>query len=142
MHWNKSGGSALGIRSGLEYDYSDAGMSPEVQQEIGVPEIEQGLFKIPSLRNSAITGPYMHDGGFATLMDVINHYDHGVKSHLNLDGRLMTRIFNPITGQVEVDGEPRRLNLSSQDKEDLIAFLNTLTDYRLITDPKYSNPFK
>lgn len=126
---------------GLEYSYSDAGMTPEKQLEIGISEVEQGLFKIPSLRNIAITGPYMHDGRFKTLMDVINHYDHGVKKHHNLDRRLM-EIGVDQNGQMIITDNPRRLNLSETDKEDLIAFLTSLTDETLISHPRFSNPFQ
>ena len=84
----------------------------------------------------------MHDGRFAPLMDVINHYNHGVKKHANLDRRLQNFVFNATSNEFEADGLPRRLNLSEQDKENLIAFLNTLTDYRMISDTKYSNPFQ
>ncbi|MHB1278073.1 MAG: cytochrome-c peroxidase [Bacteroidia bacterium] len=126
---------------GLEYSYADPGMTPEKQMEIGLTETEQGLFKIPSLRNVALTGPYMHDGRFATLLDVINHYDHGVKAHASLDVRLQ----NPLVasnGAIEFDGKPRKMKLTEQDKEALIAFLNTLTDKTLITHPRFSNPFQ
>lgn len=126
---------------GLDYSYSDPGMTPEKQNEIGIGEVEQGLFKIPSLRNVAITGPYMHDGRFKTLMDVVNHYDHGVKMHTNLDRRLFEGVTHP-DGSFELIEKPRRLNLSQTDKEDLIAFLTALTDETLTTHPRFSNPFK
>ncbi|HCS20110.1 MAG TPA: cytochrome-c peroxidase [Bacteroidetes bacterium] len=126
---------------GLDYSYSDPGMTPEKQNEIGIAEVEQGLFKIPSLRNVALTGPYMHDGRFKTLMDVINHYDHGVKMHTNLDRRLLESVVLP-NGTIEFVDKPRRLNLSQFDKEDLVAFLTALTDETLTTHPRFSNPFQ
>jgi cytochrome c5 len=91
----------------------------------------QGVFRAASLRNIAQTAPYMHDGRFATLRDVINHYDHDVKDSPDLDGILRG-----------VDGNPRRLNLSEEDKDALEAFLHTLTDDAFLTDPKFSDPFQ
>jgi cytochrome c peroxidase len=90
-----------------------------------------GLAKVPSLRNIAVTAPYMHDGRKATLEDVLNHYSKGIKPSPNLDWRLRD----------DNTGAPVKLNIGTEDKKDLIAFLNTLTDDRLLTDAKYSNPF-
>jgi len=90
-----------------------------------------GKFKVPSLRNIELTGPFMHDGRFATLEDVVEHYNSGVKAHPNLDNALK-----------QPNGQPRQLNLSVADKAALVAFLKTLTDTKLMTDVKYSNPFK
>ncbi len=95
---------------------------------------DDGRFKSPSLRNVALTGPYMHDGRFATLADVVEFYDSGVQAHPNLDPRLRVPGSNPPA--------PRKLNLTAADKAALIAFLETLTDEPLITDVKYSDPFK
>jgi len=93
---------------------------------------QRGQFKVPSLRNIALSAPYMHDGRFATLDDVINHYDNGVQNNQYLDNRL--RQGN--------NGGVRRLNLSVQDKQALKDFLQTLTDDSFITDEKFSSPFK
>ena len=87
-------------------------------------------FKSPSLRNIALTGPYMHDGRFQTLAEVVEFYNSGVQPHPNLDNQLE-----------DGNGQPRRLNLSEQEKSDLVAFLNTLTDFEFISDTKYSDPF-
>lgn len=91
---------------------------------------DEGRFKIPDLHNVGITAPYMHDGRFATLQDVLNHYSHGIQPNNNLDTRLLK------------NGDPLRMNISEQDKTDIIAFLNTLTDYSLMTNPLLSSPFK
>ncbi len=90
-----------------------------------------GKFRIPSLRNIALTAPYMHDGRFATLDEVLEHYSSGIKDNPFLDPKFRTK-----------DGRPKRLHLSSVEKEALKAFLNTLTDKHFTTDKKYSNPFK
>jgi cytochrome c peroxidase len=92
---------------------------------------QDGLFKAGSLRNVELTAPYMHDGRFNTLEEVIEHYNSGVKNHPNLSPQL--RLPN---------GNPRLLNLSPQDKAALVAFLKTLTDNSVLTDVKFSNPFK
>jgi cytochrome c peroxidase len=90
-----------------------------------------GAFKVNSLKNIGLTAPYMHDGRFATLEQVVEHYNSGVKAHPNLSNVLK----DPL-------GNPRRLNLSAADKAALVAFLKTLTDQKLCTDEKFSNPFK
>lgn len=92
---------------------------------------QKGTFKVPTLRNIALTAPYMHDGRFATLEQVIDHYSTGIKSHPNLSAEL--RYLN---------NEPRKFNFSGTDKADLVAFLNTLTDDVFRADSRYANPFK
>lgn len=101
-----------------------------VGEHTGSPA-QYGVFKVPFLRNIALTAPYMHDGRFATLAEVIDHYSEGIQAHPNLSIQLR-----------EHDGTPRRMNFSAEDKAALIAFLESLTDERLITDPKFSDPFK
>ncbi|MDC0674723.1 cytochrome-c peroxidase [Nannocystis radixulma] len=106
-----------------------------VEDDNGVGDVsgdpaDDGRFKSSSLRNIAVTGPYMHDGRFATLEEVIDHYDSGVQPHPNLDPRLR----GP-------DQQPRRMNLTPAEKSALVAFLGTLTDEALLTDPKFSDPF-
>jgi len=103
---------------GLAMDYADEGVG-------------NGRFRIPSLRNVALTGPYMHNGQFETLEEVIDHYNDGVQPHPNLDWRL--------TGQ---NGEPKKLDLNETEKQAMVAFLKTLTDEEFITNEKWSDPFK
>jgi len=85
---------------------------------------DRGRFRVPSLRNLGFTSPYMHNGQFADLFEVLQHYNNGG---------------NP---QVNVSPNIRSLHLSQRDKEDLLAFLKTLDDESLITEPKLSNPFE
>ncbi len=87
-------------------------------------------FKAPSLRNIAVTAPYMHDGRFATLEEVIEFYNSGVQPNPNLDQRLR----GP-------GGQPRRLNMTQAEKDALLAFLGTLTDESLLADERFSDPF-
>ena len=89
-----------------------------------------GRFKVGSLRNIELTAPYMHDGRFTTLLEVVEHYNSGVQAHPNLDNRLKQN-----------NGTPRRLNLTDQEKQDLVSFMLTLTDDTFITEAKFSNPF-
>lgn len=95
-----------------------------------------GLFRAPSLRNVAITAPYMHDGSIATLGEVLDFYIAGGRvippGQANAgDGRL-----NPYK-----DSLASGLALTPQDKLDLIAFLGTLTDETMLTDPRLADPF-
>lgn len=96
----------------------------------GLDAGETRLFKAPSLRSVALTGPYMHDGRFATLAEVVDFYDHGVREGPALDPRLRQ------------DHGPRRLSLGAADRAALVAFLTTLTDRALTTDPRFSDPFR
>lgn len=89
-----------------------------------------GRFKAPSLRNIAVRAPYMHDGRFATLDQVVQHYDSGVQDSPNL-----------APGLRAADGSPRRLNLTAAQRQALVAFLGTLTDTALTADPKFADPF-
>lgn len=83
-----------------------------------------GKFRTPSLRNLFLTAPYMHDGRFGTLEAVLEHYSSGIKTSATLDPRL------PASG----------LNLSSVQKKQILAFLNTLTDQALTQNPEYQKP--
>jgi cytochrome c peroxidase len=114
--------------------FADIGLEAQAV-DIGLAEVtgrssDVGSFKIPSLRNVQLTGPYMHDGRFKTLDEVLNHYSVGINKSQNLDPRLKA-----------VDGKPLRLNMTDLEKRAIIAFLQTLTDYEMISDPKLSNPF-
>lgn len=111
------GGPKGTANNGLDLFTTDAGL-------------KDGQFRIPTLRNIALTGPYMHDGRFKTLEEVIDFYDSGVKLHPSLDKKL-----------IGPDGEPLRLNLSALEKKALVAFLESLTDQTLISHEKFSNPF-
>ena len=96
----------------------------------GLDAGETRLFKAPALRNVGLTGPYMHDGRFATLAEVVDFYDHGIQQGPALDDRLRE------------GGRPRRLNLSPADRAALVAFLTTLNDPALTTDARFGDPFR
>ncbi len=86
-------------------------------------------FKVTSLRNVEITPPFMHDGRFTTLDEVVDHYNTGMNSSSTIDPALLYPLNNG------------GLQLTAQDKADLISFLKTLTDDVLITNLEYSDPF-
>ena len=120
------GGGATFLDIGLDQTYTDLGHGVITQQAT-----DNGTFKVPNLRNVALTAPYMHDGRYKTLNDVLEHYSHGINASPNLDTRLN-----------DSSGHPMQMNITDADKQAIIAFLGTLTDYQLVTDPKFSNPFK
>lgn len=89
-----------------------------------------GAFKAPSLRNVAVHAPYMHDGRFNTLDEVVQFFDTDVRPNPNLDPRLRNQ-----------NGTPRRLNLTIAERAALVAFLETLTDSTFLMAPRFANPF-
>jgi cytochrome c peroxidase len=101
--------------NGLDSSFVDQGRVAETGNEA-----DKGKFATPSLRNVALTGPYMHDGRFATLEQVVEHYSSGVKRSATLDPNLAK---HPDGG----------LQMREEDKQALVAFLRTLTD------PKFSS---
>lgn len=90
--------------------------------------MDRAKFKVPSLRNIALTAPYMHDGRFSTLEEVVDHYNEGIHPSPSLDQALLA---TSETG----------LFLTDQDKVDLVNFLKTLTDHTFLNDTRYTDPF-
>ncbi|MDG2059766.1 MAG: cytochrome c peroxidase [Flavobacteriales bacterium] len=104
--------------------FHNNGLDVEPFLDLGLGKItentsDNGKFKTPTLRNIEVSAPYMHDGRFATLEKVIEHYDSGGHFSSTVD---------PLMKKLGVG-----LNLTNQEKSDLIAFLKTLTDYDYIT---------
>lgn len=108
--------------NGLDATISDLGLGAVT----GDPA-DNGKFKSPSLRNLEFTAPYMHDGRFATLDDVINHYSEGLQNSPTVD---------PLMKKVAQGG----VQLSEQDKSDLKSFLLSLSDHEFISNPNFLNP--
>ena len=106
------------VNNGLDADILDPGAG-------------EGRFKVPSLRNIAVRQRFMHDGRFGSLDEVIEFYNSAVEPSPSLSPLLRAP-----------DGTPKRLNLSEQDKADLKAFLETLTDEAFLTDSRFSDPFE
>jgi cytochrome c peroxidase len=96
---------------------------------------DMGRFKAPSLRNIAVTAPYMHDGSIATLEDVLAHYDAG--------GRTIRRGPHAGVGSTSPYRAEfmKRIGFTPREKLDMLAFLRALTDSTFLTDPRFSNPW-
>ncbi len=113
--------------------------NPSVDRGVGAitgNPADDGKFKVPSLRNIELTAPYMHDGRFATLEQVVEFYNSGVQPHPNLSGPLRNPPGSPNAGQ------PRRLNLTTAQKAALVAFMKTLTDRTVTSDARFADPFR
>lgn len=113
------------MNNGLD---DDASVTDIGRQSVTGNAADKARFKVPSLRNVGLTAPYMHDGRFKTLEEVVDHYNL-VKNSSTLDGSFQQQL--PYGG----------LNLSAADKAALVAFLKTLTDEDLATNPAYASPF-
>lgn len=107
--------------NGLDSQFTDLGLGAVT----GDPS-DNGKFKSPSLRNLAYSPPYMHDGRFSTLDEVINHYSEGLQNSPTID---------PLMKKVDEGG----VQLTDQEKADLKLFLLTLTDPSFIANPDFQN---
>ncbi|MCA9242073.1 MAG: c-type cytochrome, partial [Planctomycetales bacterium] len=112
-------------------DTHNIGLDLESSEEAGTDEgAGNGEFKPPSLRNVAVRGSFMHDGRFSSLEEVVQFYSTGIQANPNLDDRL-----------TNARGLPVRFNFTNQEMQDLVAFLNSLTDESFLTNELFSNPF-
>ena len=109
------------------YDFPDYGLGGSTGNEA-----DYGLFKTPTLRNWAYSSPYMHDGRFMTMEEVIEFHSSGLKNSPNLDVIMLK------DGKIQNGG----LQMTPQEKSDLLAFLLTLNDTVFLNNPAYSNPFE
>ncbi len=112
------------INNGIEpvtglSEFPDKGLGKRTQNLI-----DNGKFRVPTLRNIELTGPYMHDGRFENLNQVLEHYNSGGHVQPNTDVLI------------------RPLNLSTEQQEAIIAFLKTLTDSDFVTKEEFSSPFE
>ena len=128
FHCHGGGGLALMTtnlfyNNGLDDEFND----PEDRSAVTGSQRDKGAYKAPTLRNIAVSAPYMHDGRFQTLDEVIDFYSEGVKNSENI---------NPLMHHV-MDGGVR---LTDMEKAQLKAFLNTLTDETFLNNPAYSRP--
>ncbi len=134
---------------GLEVDYRDNGKKGFDFDG----DVLDGFFKTPTLRNIELTGPYMHDGRFRRLEDVIEFYNSGIQPHPQLSEELRIREQGGLTPEhlgpnigfefipLNVGTIPQKMFMTGEEKAALVEFLKTLTDYRVLTDPKFSDPF-
>jgi cytochrome c peroxidase len=114
--------------NGLEVIPKDLGLAIVTGQTS-----DNGKMRAPSLRNIAFTAPYMHDGRFKTLEEVLDHYNEHIKAAANLDP-LITAASNEVNGKT--------LALTAQEKADIVFFLKMLTDSSFIQNPAFQNPFE
>ncbi len=121
---NKFHNTGLDATSTFE-EFADWGLG----EVTGIPQ-DNGRFRTPSLRNIGVTAPYMHDGRFNTLKEVLDFYADEIQPSPNLD-LIMVSDFNS-TGNL----------LEEEEKEAIIAFLHTLTDTTFLNNPAYKNPFE
>lgn len=115
--------------NGLDAALTDLGLGSQTGRST-----DNGKFRVPSLRNVALTAPYMHDGRLATLQDVLDHYnEHVAFNSPNIDPLLLNTTNDPFQ-------QSRNLELTTQEKAQIIAFLSTLTDSTFIQDPRFAEP--
>lgn len=119
--------------NGLDTAFADTG-----RESVTGQSNDRGRFRVVSLRNIALTAPYMHDGRFASLQEVVDHYSDEIRASPTLSPFLSAGS----TMQTAADSQNKSLQLSSTEKQDLIAFLNMLTDSSFITNKQFSDPFK
>lgn len=119
--------------NGLEVDYAAAGDGGI--GALSADPFDDGRFKTVSLRNIGLTAPYMHDGRFATLREVVDFYSDDIQPHPFLDERLSVNGFGS-PGQ-----EPYALSLTEQERESLVDFLETFNDTVMVKADWLSDPF-
>lgn len=134
---DQSGADCAHCHSGNNFEndqYMNNGLDTDAEiTDIGREKVTQdpndrAKFKVPTLRNVAVTPPYMHDGRFQTLEEVIEHYNSGIKTSATADPTV-------------VNTQNSGLMLTAQDKQDLINFLKTLTDDTFLNNVEYASPF-
>ena len=128
---------------GLDVNYSDKGRG-KITHYAG----DDGRFKVPSLRNIAYSAPYMHDGRYATLREVIDHYSEGIENSPNLSWMFRDIPADSLNDPFFAlnDSHPgfpvKPLHLTEHEKHLLEVFLTSgMTDTQFLTDPKFSDPF-
>jgi cytochrome c peroxidase len=132
LHCHTTDGDALGVvpgfsNNGLDMVMNRSGYSDAGRGSITGDANDNGKFKIPSLRNLGFTAPYMHDGRFRTLQEVLDFYSDNVQQCANLDSRM--------------SGAHRGgVHLTKEERRKVIAFLNTLNDSAFVTDPRFARP--
>jgi cytochrome c peroxidase len=134
LHCHNTDANALGTQLQFSNNGLDHITDPEKFSDKGRGTVtgnihDNGKFIIPSMRNLAFTAPYMHDGRFKTLEEVLDFYSEHVQQSANLDSKMEF---------VNRGGA----HLTADEKKKIIAFLLTLSDSSFISDPAFSNPFK
>jgi cytochrome c peroxidase len=134
IHCHITDGDALGTTLVFSNNGLDSVVNPNEFKDKGRGAVtgktsDNGKFKVPSLRNLAFTAPYMHDGRFKTLDEVINFYSEGLQKSANIDSKMEF---------VHQGGA----KLKSEEKRKIISFLLTLSDSTFIANTAFSNPFQ
>lgn len=112
--------------NGLDSIFSDNGRRNFTNQAE-----DTGRFRVPTLRNIMLTAPYMHDGRFQRIEQVLNHYNEHIRESETLSSFLK---------DVSNEANGKKLMLTKSEKTDIISFLSMLTDSTFITNPEFSNP--
>jgi cytochrome c peroxidase len=138
MHERNRVGEVAFHNTGL-YNLDGQGAYPPnntgLEEHTGRPE-DMGRFKAPSLRNIAVTAPYMHDGSIATLDAVLDHYAAGGRT-VSVGSRRGVGRQNPLKSSF-ISG----FSLTAEERADLLAFLRSLTDAQFLSDPRFSDPWQ
>lgn len=134
LHCHTTDGSALGTitsfsNNGLESIPNREGYIDFGRAEVTFDNSDIGKFKIPSLRNLGFTAPYMHDGRFSNLEEVLDFYSSGVHLSATIDSKM-------------THAKDGGVHLTEHEKRKIIAFLNTMNDSLFISNPALSSPFK
>ncbi len=145
---NLMGGMSAAENVGLDDWYQDNG-EPGLDPVLNVPK--NGWFKVPSLRNVEVTGPFMHDGRFSTLEEVVEFYNSGIQRHPQLSFMLrrgnnggffdLAEFNEDIIPNQETGIHPLRMAMTQEEKQALIAFMKTFTDWGFLNDNRFSDPF-
>jgi cytochrome c peroxidase len=133
LHCHTTDADALGTtgqfsNNGLDAVYNANNYADAGRGKITGNANDNGKYKTPSLRNLAFTAPYMHDGRFATLSQVVQFYSHGVHASANVDSRM---------GTVQSGGA----RLTPLQQKQLVAFLLSLSDSAFVNDRRFSSPY-
>lgn len=130
--WNFSGSVRYEGGPAVEPEFHNTGLYEKyaapntgLERHTGNPQ-DAGKFRAPTLRNIAVTAPYMHDGSIASLEEAIQHYTKGGRAAANPNKSTILRLFR----------------LTAEEKADLIEFLRSLTDGELLKDPRWSDPWQ
>ncbi len=123
-----------------DFSFRNNGLSPlkindQGRYAVTLKEADRLKFKVPSLRNIGLTAPYMHDGRFATLQQVLDHYANDKAS-----GPDSIYVSPSLDALLQVPSQKRGIALTSSEKQSIIAFLRTLSDEQFITDRRFSDP--
>lgn len=133
LHCHTTDADALGTTNKFSNNGLDAFTDAHACKDIGRGKVtgqlkDYGHFRIPSLRNVALTPPYMHDGRFKMLEEVLDFYSEGVKTNATIDSKIGSHVHGGV-------------HLTHEEKNKIIAFLHTLSDHTFTKNPIQANPY-